>query len=79
MATILAFALDLEDAQLAAQPWYAAFLDDQKYFDTIAWEALWPLAEHCPPRHDPLLRCLLPRALLPFQGGGTSWPSLYAE
>ena len=46
MEAILAFALDLEGAQLTAQPWFAALLDDQKYFDTIAWEALWPLAEH---------------------------------
>ena len=57
MEAILAFALDPEDAQLSAQPWYAAFLDYQKYFDTIAWEALWPLAEHWGLPHGMIRSC----------------------
>ena len=76
MEAILAFALDLEDAQLAAQPWYAAFLDYQEYVDTIAWEALWPLAEHWGiPLRDPLLRRLLSRTTYRFKAAGHHAPS----
>ena len=38
--------LDLEEASLQSAPWMAALLDYQKYFDSISWSILWPLARH---------------------------------
>ena len=38
-------AIDQEEADSKDEPWIATLLDYVKYFDTIPWSILWPLAE----------------------------------
>ena len=55
IAAAVSLAIDQEEAEILGEPWITTLLDYVKYFDTIPWSILWPLARHwgCP---EPLLR-----------------------